>query len=130
MAAGVVEKAFSRLGPGFSGHGKVVVIKGGGLWFLYSHLDRVDVRVGQRVRKGQQIGTVGRTCYKRGDPQRQCSFDHVHFEVSPRRYPQPAEAPRLDPVAWLQGAGGGAAGGGLVLLGVGGLGWWLWRRYG
>ena len=125
VASGVVERAHTTLGSGFSGYGRVVVIKGAkGRWFLYAHLDRVLVRRGQQVTKGQQIGTVGNTCFRKSDPQASCSGPHLHFEVSPRRYPQQAEASRLDPVAWL-GGGGGI---GIAAMLVVGLGAWLWSR--
>jgi murein DD-endopeptidase MepM/ murein hydrolase activator NlpD len=44
-----------------------------GVFTLYAHLDRVFVRVGQRVALGQKLGTVGRTGLA-GDR-------HLHFSV-------------------------------------------------
>ncbi len=51
----------------------------------YSHLDRIDVKVGDKVYKGQQVGTMGITGRVTGP--------HLHFEiringrpVSPRKY--------------------------------------------
>ncbi len=131
VSSGTVEWAYSSLGPGFSGYGRVIVIRQGddGPWFLYAHLDTVLVRPGQRVRKGQKIGTVGKTCFRRSDPRASCGGNHLHFEVSPRRYPQGAENPRTDPVGWLARGGEMPAGGGggMLLLGAGLLGWVLWR---
>jgi len=133
VAAGTVEKAYSSLGPGFSGYGRVVVIREGesGPWFLYAHLDTVLVSVGQKIAKGQKIGTVGRTCFNKSDPTLLCNGNHLHFEVSPRRYPQDSENPRMDPVAWLESGGeGGATVGGAgftALLALGAL-WLILRR--
>lgn len=41
----------------------------------YAHLDRLDVRLGQVLQPGQQIGTVGKTGFKRRRP---C---HIHLMV-------------------------------------------------
>lgn len=125
-ASGVVEHAHQSLAPGFSGYGAVVVVRMGqnGPWQLYAHLDKVLVQKGQTVLEGQQIGTVGRSCFNKTDPKKLCDGPHLHFEVSPRPYPQDSEASRMDPVAWIQG--GGAAGLGLLVLA--GLGFWWWKR--
>jgi murein DD-endopeptidase MepM/ murein hydrolase activator NlpD len=45
----------------------------------YAHLQRVDVRVGDRVARGQQIGTLGGT---RGRPGASW-VPHLHFDVMP-----------------------------------------------
>ena len=128
-ASGTVVRAFSNLAPGFSGYGRGVVVDGGGVWFLYSHMDKVGVRVGQRVAKGSPLGTVGRTCFNKSNPQKLCNRPHVHFEVSPRPYPQGSEMPRLDPAPWLQDVTSGGSGWGLALsVAVGGLGYYWWKR--
>ena len=44
---------------------------------LYSHLDEVQVVLGQRVRQGQVIGTVGKT----GNAKSPEITPHLHFEV-------------------------------------------------
>lgn len=42
--------------------GKTVVLwHGAGIYTVYFHLDRIDVRDGQRVRRGQRIGLLGST---------------------------------------------------------------------
>lgn len=107
MARGVVTHASSELAQGFSGYGRHVVVRVGdaGPWLLYAHLDAVLVTPGERVTKGQQIGTVGRTCFDRSDPAKLCSAAHLHFEVSPRAYPQASEAKRMDPIRWLASLG-------------------------
>ena len=57
-----------------SGYGIVVVIDHGfGYRSLYGHLQKVTVRRGQTVKRGQQVGTVGRTGLASGN--------HLHYEV-------------------------------------------------
>ncbi|MCR9289182.1 MAG: M23 family metallopeptidase [Bacteroidetes bacterium] len=57
-----------------SGYGKNVVIDHGyGFKTLYAHMSRVDVKVGQKVKKGQQIGLVGTTGTS--------TAPHCHYEV-------------------------------------------------
>ncbi len=124
-AAGTVEHAYSSLAAGFSGYGRLVVVRSGanGPWQLYAHLDKVQVQKGQQVKEGQQLGTVGKTCFNKTDPTHLCDGPHLHFEVSPKRYPQDSEASRMDPVAWIQGRLGLYA---ALALGLGG--WYWWRR--
>lgn len=43
--------------------------------FIYLHMDTIIVNVGQQVRAGQQVGTVGRRGFATGP--------HLHFEVRP-----------------------------------------------
>jgi murein DD-endopeptidase MepM/ murein hydrolase activator NlpD len=58
----------------FKGYGKTVVIDHGqGVFTLYSHCDSLLVKMGQRVKRGEFIATVGRTG--------RATTDHVHFEV-------------------------------------------------
>jgi murein DD-endopeptidase MepM/ murein hydrolase activator NlpD len=54
----------------------VVVAHRAGVRTLYAHLSRIDVRVGERVETGFQLGLVGAT----GD----ASGPHLHFEVRVR----------------------------------------------
>ena len=122
--SGIVEVSSNVYRRGFSGYGRVIVVKGdSGRWFLYAHLDRALAPVGARVTEGQKIGTVGRTTFRRDAPTRQSGGPHLHFEVSPRPYPQRSEASRLDPVSFLRGTGRIAA---IFLL----VGAWLAYRLG
>lgn len=73
-------------GQKFTGYGKVIIIEHGSHWTsLYSHLNQIKVKLGQKVQQGQIIGTVGSTGRSSGP--------HLHFEmmykkrnVNPLRY--------------------------------------------
>jgi len=109
-ANGVVRVATDVYKPGFSGYGRVVVLENNGVWTLYGHLDSVRVSVGQKVGAGQEIGTVGTSQFFSYDQTREDKMGaHLHFEVSPTRYPQASEASRIDPVAWLRSGGAAVA---------------------
>jgi hypothetical protein len=72
---------------GRQGYGTTTIIEhGDGTATVYAHQSAVSVRVGQAVRRGQAIGTVGRTGYATGD--------HLHFEVRVHGMPS-------DPTGWL-----------------------------
>ncbi len=56
------------------GYGKHVIIDHGyGYKTLYGHMSRIDVKVGQKVKKGQQIGLIGSTGTS--------TAPHCHYEV-------------------------------------------------
>lgn len=101
--AGVVEHASNVWRKGFTGYGRYVVIRhASGIRTLYAHMGFVGVKVGAKVKEGQQIGTVGNSLFK-VPPQYtdESGGPHLHFEVSARAYPQSNQNPRLDPIAWL-----------------------------
>ncbi|MFL5563548.1 MAG: murein hydrolase activator EnvC family protein [Gemmatimonadaceae bacterium] len=69
-------------------YGNTVILQhGGGDYSVYGSLDRIDVRKGAKVIKGQAIGTVGVS-----DP---ALGAHLHFEI--RR-----GGPAVDPAEWLK----------------------------
>ena len=70
-----IEKGFVvYVGQQFTGYGKVIIIEHGWDWTsLYAHLDRFQVHLGQKIKKGQKIGTVGNTGRSTGT--------HLHLEL-------------------------------------------------
>lgn len=57
-----------------TGYGRSIMIDHGyGYQTLYAHLEDMDVKVGQKVTKGEQIGTVGNTGTS--------TAPHLHYEV-------------------------------------------------
>lgn len=74
-------------GSGFRGYGKLIVIEHNDEWAtLYAHLDKISVKEGQVVRKGEKLGGMGRTGRSSGV--------HLHFEMRHRRQP-------VNPLAYL-----------------------------
>jgi septal ring factor EnvC (AmiA/AmiB activator) len=70
----------------------VIIDHGGGDYSIYGSLSRADVRQGQQVAKGQQIGGVGIS-----DPEYP---PHLHFEI---RHGGPDGRPAsVDPATWLR----------------------------
>ena len=68
MGDGVVEFAGEQ-----NGFGKLVIVKHNNTdQTFYAHLSRIDVRPGQSVQQGQNIGAVGSTGWATGP--------HLHFE--------------------------------------------------
>jgi murein DD-endopeptidase MepM/ murein hydrolase activator NlpD len=85
-ADGIVSVA-SNGGKGFSGYGKIVILDHGkGLYTLYAHCDKLLVKMGQRVKAGEYIATVGRTG--------RATTNHCHFEVR-------ISGKKYDPLAYL-----------------------------
>ena len=57
-----------------TGYGKHIIINHGyGYKTLYAHMSAIDVRTGQKVKKGEQIGKVGNTGTS--------TAPHLHYEV-------------------------------------------------
>ena len=79
---GVVLEIRDRPGYGLT----IVLDHGNGIGTSYSHLARASVRSGDRVRRGQGIGTVGRSGFATGV--------HLHFEVR-------VHGVTTDPMGWL-----------------------------
>lgn len=78
----------SKGGKGFRGYGGVIIINHSGqLWTLYSHCSTMKVKVGQSVKQGDIIATVGRTG--------RATTNHLHFEV------RNAKGTALDPMKYL-----------------------------
>lgn len=75
------------------GYGNMVEVKHSGkITTRYAHLDKILVSVGQKVKKGQPIGTVGATGNVRGaDP------SHLHFEILKKGV-------QVDPLKYLYSA--------------------------
>ncbi|MDR3321139.1 MAG: M23 family metallopeptidase [Synergistaceae bacterium] len=74
-------------GKRFKGYGKTVIIDhGGGIHTLYSHCNSIGVKMGQRVKRGEFIATVGRTG--------RATTDHLHFELR-------LSGKKLDPLNYL-----------------------------
>jgi exonuclease III len=79
-----------RTDQSWSGPWLVEISSGaGGVETWYAHMQRVDVRTGDRVRPGQPIGEVGTEGNSTG-----C---HLHFEV------RPGGGDPVDPTQWLSG---------------------------
>ncbi|MDO4988528.1 MAG: M23 family metallopeptidase [Synergistes sp.] len=84
---GVVEVVSNGRG-GFRGYGNVILINHGGkLWSLYSHNSSNKVKIGQKVKRGELIATVGSTGH--------ATANHLHFEVRNSR------GTPLDPLKYL-----------------------------
>ncbi|MDG0816606.1 M23 family metallopeptidase [Bdellovibrio svalbardensis] len=67
-------------GREFRGYGKMVLIESGEGWAtLYAHFDKILVSEGQKVRKGEVVGAMGRTGRATGV--------HLHFEIRHNRGP-------------------------------------------
>ncbi|MGZ8710201.1 MAG: murein hydrolase activator EnvC family protein [Thermoanaerobaculia bacterium] len=91
---GTVVKSVSAGTVAYAGpmgtYGNTVILEhGGGDYSVYGSLDRIAVRKGTRVIKGQPLGTVGVS-----DP---ALGSHLHFEI--RR-----SGPAVDPAEWLRAA--------------------------
>lgn len=74
-------------GRAFKGYGKMVLVEYNGEWAtLYAHLHKINVKEGQTVDPGEQLGTMGRTGRATGV--------HLHFELMQNKQP-------VDPLLFL-----------------------------
>jgi biotin carboxyl carrier protein len=62
-----------------SGGNTVIIDHGLNISSTYMHLNTIDVTVGEEVKRGQQLGTVGMTGYANGP--------HLHWEVNIGQFP-------------------------------------------
>lgn len=91
---GTVVKAGGNGAGDGPAYGNAVVIKhGNGTFSQYAHLSRIDVKIGQVVKTGQDIARSGNTGNSSGP--------HLHFEI--RKTPNFGSA--IDPVAFLRAKG-------------------------
>ncbi|KUL70004.1 MULTISPECIES: M23 family metallopeptidase [unclassified Streptomyces] len=96
MAAhgGTVVKAGGNGAGDGPAYGNAIVIKhGNGTYSQYAHLSRIEVKIGQVVKTGQEIAKSGNTGNSSGP--------HLHFEI--RKTPNYGSA--INPVAFLQAKG-------------------------
>jgi murein DD-endopeptidase MepM/ murein hydrolase activator NlpD len=89
-------------------YGNVVIVDHGGYQSMYAHLNRGTVKVGQKVRAGQQIAISGQT----GSGAKFGA--HLHFEIRKGKYPNANET---DPRPYLGGKTGGVSKGILDSIG-------------
>ncbi len=82
-------------GASFRGYGRMILLeKSGDLATLYAHLDKIQVRQGQWIEQGQQIGTMGRTGRATGV--------HLHFEVILNKLPVDPLDHLTPPQIWVK----------------------------
>jgi murein DD-endopeptidase MepM/ murein hydrolase activator NlpD len=85
-----------------NGYGNVIQIQhSANRMTVYAHLSRIDVRVGEKVEQGSEIGAVGATGWATGP--------HLHFEfkvngdhVDPMQIARASESTQLSPQALAQ----------------------------
>ena len=74
-------------GRRYRGYGKMILLEKKPWATLYAHLDKIYVKTGQRVKRGQVIGAMGNTGRSRGV--------HLHFELILNKKP-------VDPMKYLR----------------------------
>jgi murein DD-endopeptidase MepM/ murein hydrolase activator NlpD len=92
----------------FGGHGFIVILQMNcpdkpqlnSLFAFYSHLSRIDVKVGQTIKAGEQIGLSGDT----GNAKGMDTIDkggHLHFEIRTQRIAGIGIQNRIDPLPFI-----------------------------
>lgn len=75
-------------GSGYTGYGKVVILEYNKKWAtLYAHLNKFNVKEGQYINAGDQVGGMGSTGRSTGV--------HLHFEIMKDKLPR-------DPLNYLK----------------------------
>ena len=74
-------------GRRYSGYGKMIMLEKKPWATLYAHLDKIYVKTGQKIKRGQVIGAMGNTGRSRGV--------HLHFELMINKKP-------VDPMDYLK----------------------------
>ncbi|MFD0270760.1 M23 family metallopeptidase [Streptomyces sp. NPDC127106] len=94
VSGGVVVKAGPNGGGDGPAYGNAIVVKhGNSTYSQYAHLAKIQVKIGQKVAKGAQIGLSGNTGNSTGP--------HLHFEIRTT----PNYGSSVNPVAFLRAAG-------------------------
>ncbi len=68
-----VEQGLVHFAGTLRGYGKTVIVKHSDFFSLYAHLSQIIVKKGQKVQRGEKLGSVGRT----GN----ASTPHLHLEL-------------------------------------------------
>ena len=90
----------------FDGYGFTITLKLettdelNGKFAFYSHCDRVDVKVGQKVKAGEQIGLSGDTGNAKGMTTIE-KGGHLHFELRTKQSLGKGLEGRLDPLPYI-----------------------------
>jgi murein DD-endopeptidase MepM/ murein hydrolase activator NlpD len=97
----VIHAGWGNSGTGLGDMGNVVAIvePGTGYCHIYAHLDSVNVKLGDEVKLGDDIGTQGNTGASAGS--------HLHYEIRKKSTPSfgwtPSEKDRIDPEVYFAG---------------------------
>ena len=98
ICAGTVHKVENRGDYGLQLTLKLDAPKAGAGFAFYAHLDRADVKAGDRVTEGQILGACGNT----GNAVNlQDSADHLHFEARVIAGPGKGLSGRISPLKWF-----------------------------
>jgi murein DD-endopeptidase MepM/ murein hydrolase activator NlpD len=83
-----------KTGSGFGNYGNIVAVRDKNkVLHCYAHLDRIDVNVGNLVKRGDQLGTEGNTGQSAGS--------HLHYEIRLKDSPSFGFGTHTDPTEYL-----------------------------